>query len=308
MTVRAVDGMGQREPQELNERASPGGAPFILPGCREYDYTARSGAAFRLLVSMPDGPPPASGFPVMVLVDGRALFATAVSAAHMQAGRPDVTGVGPCVIVGVAYPGVALFDVERRADDLLPVNGGAGRFLAMIIDEILPWVGRLAPIDGSRRALAGHSYGGLFVLHALMTRPDAFASYVAGSPSIWRAPEEIGAAEARFPERLGNARPRLLMTVGGDEQTPRASDTPQRAERRAMARMHDNAAALAGRLARLPQLASTFAVFSGENHVSVIPAMLSRAVAFAREPVGAGEVVQAPEERKDRSTSPGPCR
>lgn len=303
--ARAMSDMERRQQQKW---PSSDGAPFMLPGCREYDYIARSGAAYRLLVSMPDGPPPASGFPVMVLVDGRALFATAVSAAHMQAGRPDVTGVGPSVIIGVAYPGAALFDVERRADDLLPVNGGAARFLTMIIDEILPWVGRMAPLDASRRALVGHSYGGLFVLHALLTRPDAFASYIAGSPSIWRAPDETNATEALFPQRLGNARPRLLMTVGGDEQTPLPGDTLERAERRAMARMHDNAAALAERLARIPQLSSSFAVFPGENHVSVIPAMLSRAVAFVREPAGAGEIGQAPEERKDRRTSPGPCR
>ena len=36
-----------------------------------------------------------------------------------------------------------------------------------------------------RSILFGHSLGGLFVAYALLTRPDAFATYLAISPSLW---------------------------------------------------------------------------------------------------------------------------
>ncbi len=261
-------------------------APFVLPGAREFAYAARDGAAYSLLVHIPETPPPAAGFPVITLVDGRALFAAAVMAMRLQSGRPGVTGVAPAVIVGVGYPGEALFDVGRRSGDLLPADGGADRFLATLLDEILPWVGRLAPLDATRRALAGHSYGGLFVLHALFARPEAFAAFIAGSPSIWRAADLLHAAETRFTAHHGDARPRLLVTVGGDEQKRQAGDSPERAARRLMARMHDNAAGLAQRLSASGAAACTFTVFADENHISVIPAMLSRAVAFALRHTG----------------------
>jgi len=256
-------------------------APFVLPGAREFAYVARDGAAYSLLVHIPGTPPPAAGYPVIMLVDGRALFAAAVMAMRLQAGRPGVTGVGPAVIVGVGYPGDALFDVGRRAGDLLPTAGGADRFLATLLDEVLPWVGRLAPLDATRRALAGHSFGGLFVLHALFARPSALAAFIAGSPSIWRGASPLRAAETRFIARQDGVRPRLLVTVGGDEQKRRADDSPERAARRVMARMHDNAAELTQRLSASGAATCTFTVFPDENHISVIPAMLSRAVAFA---------------------------
>jgi hypothetical protein len=48
-----------------------------------------------------------------------------------------------------------------------------------------------------------------------------------------------------------------------------------------MARMHENVAEMAERLRDSGRVACECVVFPGENHVSVIPAMLSRAVAFA---------------------------
>jgi pimeloyl-ACP methyl ester carboxylesterase len=52
-------------------------------------------------------------------------------------------------------------------------------------DRILPQVRRLAPLDSTRLSLWGHSYGGLFVLHTLFTRPGLFSRYIAASPSLW---------------------------------------------------------------------------------------------------------------------------
>lgn len=216
----------------------------------------------------------------MVLVDGHALFATAAAAAVLQAQRPQVTGVGPAVFIGVGYPGEAPFDAERRQRDLLPTADGAARFLDVIIDEILPVIRRLTPLDAARLSLVGHSYGGLFVLHTLFTRPGLFAAHVAGSPSIWWNERAILASEEGF--RRGTAKSgRLLITVGGDEQGPQATRDPRRAERLAMARMHDNAAEMAARLSASSRIDCSFVTFPGENHVSVIPSMLSRAVAFA---------------------------
>lgn len=254
--------------------------PVSLPHACQFDHSARDGARYRLLVSIPPDAPPPGGFPVMVLLDGHALFTTATAAATLQARRPQVTGVPPTVLIGIGYPSQTAFDSERRQRDLLPTPEGAPRFLETIVGEILPAVATLAPLDPARRSLVGHSYGGLFVLHTLFTRPGLFAAHVAGSPSIWWNDRAILANEERFRCSTGKAG-RLLMTVGGDEQGPGAAGDPRRAARMTMARMHDNAAEMAARLAASGRVDCTFVAFPGENHVSVIPPMLSRAVAFA---------------------------
>ena len=51
-------------------------------------------------------------------------------------------------------------------------------------DELVPWVDaryRTVPY----RILVGHSFGGLFNAHALVTRPEVFQAHIAISPSLW---------------------------------------------------------------------------------------------------------------------------
>lgn len=260
---------------------APARRPLELPHAHSLAFSARNGAEYRLLVAVPPEPAPAAGFPVLILADGDALFPTALSAARLQGGRPEVTGVGPAVILGIGYPGAAPFDAERRRLDLLPAEGGADRFLDLIDAEILVQVERLAPINRARLSLAGHSFGGLFALHALFARPGLFRSHVASSPSIWWEERAVLATCERFLETLApKVLPRLLITVGGEEQSGDECRDPQRAARLRMARMLDNAAEMAGALTASGRVACEHIVFPGENHISVLPAMLSRAVAF----------------------------
>jgi predicted alpha/beta superfamily hydrolase len=255
--------------------------PVILPGTMQRDLTTRDGLVYRLLIGMPTEPAPPSGFPLLVLVDGNALFATAASTARLQAGRSEATGIGPAVVLGIGYPGDLPFDVERRQHDLLPVADGADRFLDVIAGDILPALAEIAPLDPRRHSLIGHSYGGLFALHALFTRPGLFGCHVASSPSIWWNDRAILGAEEAFRAGGASGTGRLLITVGEDEQAGAVGTPPSRAERLSQARMVDNAAEMAARLQASGRIACESVVFPGENHVSVIPAMLSRAVAFA---------------------------
>lgn len=270
------------EPVAFAGHDLPASRPVVLPHTHSLAFAEPGGAEYRLLVAIPPEPAPAAGFPVLLLVDGDALFATALTAARLQAGRREVTGVGPAIILGIGYPGAAPFDAERRRLDLLPTDGGADRFLDLIEGGILAQVERLAPVDRARLSLAGHSFGGLFALHALFARPGLFRSHVAGSPSIWWDERAILATRERFlSSPVAAMPPRLMITVGGEEQSGDGRRDPQRAARHRMARMVDNAAEMAQALAASGRVACEHVVFAGENHISVLPAMLSRAVAFA---------------------------
>lgn len=75
---------------------------------------------------------------------------------------------------------------EKNADGKVasPTSGGGDRFFDFIQTELMPEVEkryRTAPY----RILAGHSLGGLMVIHILTSRPDMFQAYIAVSPSLW---------------------------------------------------------------------------------------------------------------------------
>src|SRR3546814_5939847 len=71
--------------------------------------------------------------------------------------------------------------------------------------------------------LYGHSLGGLFALHMLYTRPGAFRTIIAASPSIWWDNQAILAEERAWRTRVEQgAAPtrgtRLLLIAGEREE------------------------------------------------------------------------------------------
>lgn len=87
--------------------------------------------------------------------------------------------------------------VLREVGDGLPpvvlgrIGGGADEFLHLLVTRIMPLVRDRVVVDDARTGLWGHSYGGLFVLYALMKQPELFQYYVAGDPSVWWHQGEI---------------------------------------------------------------------------------------------------------------------
>ncbi len=65
----------------------------------------------------------------------------------------------------------------------LPTSGGADKFLKFIETELIPKIEKDYRVQ-PYRIFAGHSFGGLFALHAFLTRPEAFNAYIAVSPSM----------------------------------------------------------------------------------------------------------------------------
>lgn len=283
------------------------GEPVAVPGAEYRDIRPlRGGEPFRVFIAKPQSPPPEAGYPVIYLTDANAMFATLVDTLRIRTGGPS-SGVEPAVVVGIGYPTDKPFDVERRAFDLTPdtggkalplrpngkpwpKTGGADEFLAFIENEVKPLVEGEVKIDTSRETLAGHSFGGLFALHVLFTRPDAFDAYVAGSPSIWFGGKHVEEEAAVFVRQL-DSKPvdaDLLLTVGALEQAvpSEKTDGPGADKRAAWVagnRMVGNARDMRDRLSGLEGrgLRVVYREFPDENHMSVIPALISRAVPFA---------------------------
>lgn len=98
----------------------------------------------------------------------------------------------PLIVVGIANtdrvrdltPTNAGIRHSDGSMEAFPTSGGADKFLDFIEKELVPEIeGRYA--TQPYRVIAGHSLGGLFAVHALMSRPALFNAGVATSPSLW---------------------------------------------------------------------------------------------------------------------------
>lgn len=82
-----------------------------------------------------------------------------------------------------------------------PTAGGADNFLKFFETELIPEIEKTYRVQ-PYRILAGHSFGGLFAVHAMLSKPGLFNSYVAVSPSLqWENQETLKRAEEFFKNR-----------------------------------------------------------------------------------------------------------
>jgi predicted alpha/beta superfamily hydrolase len=282
----------------------------------------RSGDPYRLLLYVPREEPPRQGWPLLCLLDGNAVFGTAVDALRAQTIDPTGTHVGPGVIAAIGYPIEDAYDFLRRSWDLSPPpgrlyppfkaggppvrTGGAEAFLDGIEGEILPQLHAEFAIDAGRRALFGHSFGGLFALYALFTRTGLFRQYIAASPSIAWEDFVLAPTEAAFLASPPDGRPvGVHLSAGeyeGDALAPfrvGRADSAERLARQKRERTLGHARDLADRLnaSGRPGLKATFEAFAGENHQSVLSVAVNRAVqaAFSLDCGYARPAASAPE-------------
>ncbi|SOE48128.1 alpha/beta hydrolase [Orrella dioscoreae] len=241
--------------------------------------------AWRVTIRQPAGPAPAQGWPVAYMLDGNAVLQALPSHAPLAQGL---------LLVAVGYDTNDRFDTASRAWDYTPLppgahgsapdprsaarlNGGADLFLAFL----LRLHGELAAhwhIDPRRRTLYGHSYGGLFVLHALLTQPGAYDRYVAASPSLWWHAPFMAQRITGAPQRPASMpRGALLVLAGGAERVrqERCQDcasgapTPGQAER------------FVQDISARPDLHARFRMLPGLSHGETLNASLPWALRMA---------------------------
>lgn len=267
---------------------------------RSEQRTLRSRAdnrEYRIFIAVPEGEPPASGFPVVYVLDANSVFGTMVEAVRVQSRAPQRTGVIPAIVVGIGYPTDGPFHPARhydftrdiRVEELpfklrdgeRPEHGGAEAFMTFIEEELKPVIEETYSIDRRRQTIFGHSLGGMFVLHLLFAKPEAFQCYIAGSPSIhWNKPVLLEEEQA-FASKLSasgqsadkSADIKLFLAIGELEKSHHTGGG-------------ENASELCGRLSALADygLETAYKEFEGEGHVSVLPPLISRAVRFALRP------------------------
>lgn len=230
---------------------------------------------YQLWIGRPNAAPPKNGFPVLWMLDGNA----AIGALDADLLRDLARGKAP-LLVAIGYQTPLRIERTARIYDYTPnrpgltvqtdplsglPSGGADVFLDLLRERMRPAVAAKAPINLQEQILWGHSYGGLLVLHALLTRPGEFARYAAASPSLWWADIHPG---ADFKQRMNGHKADLLLMRGTAE--PANPRGPSDGEPDRLIRQ------LAGELSDIPGLAVDYQTFDGMSHGVTLPASLRR--------------------------------
>ena len=240
---------------------------------------------YRIRIAQPRIAPPAAGYPVVYFLDGNAVLMelNASLLARLAAQKQ------PPVLVLLSYDNDLRIDANGRSYDYTPAplqttgmrtNGGADAFLELIENQVKPAVAAKVAIDPQRQTLWGHSYGGLFVLHTLLTQPVAFQNYVAVEPSLWWGNGFILQEAQRVIERHPAMSAHLWLWTGGGEKMRSAPPNIKQQQLPA-----DAAQRLAERLATLNGLRVSFREWPGLDHGT----MFSAAIAPALDEIAKGD-------------------
>jgi predicted alpha/beta superfamily hydrolase len=156
--------------------------------------------------------------PLLVMWDGQNIFGDHGSFAggwhvHQAIDRRSKRGKRAPIVVGIDNGGL------QRGRELSPWHprGSLSEHLLDWLElKLIPYLAQHYPIDTAapQVAIGGSSLGGLNALYAHLTRPHAFGSALAMSPSLWFA----GPRMFRLVERAKPAEfSRIYLDCGGKE-------------------------------------------------------------------------------------------
>lgn len=208
-----------------------------VPGTEVHEFRAADGTLFDLYVALPEGYV-ADGsveYPVLYSTDASGGFAGSVQLYRFMAMDDELPALPPMILVGIDRArSSGVNSAVTRSFDFTPtsspqyeadassymgvpvITGGAGAFLGIFKNEIIPWV-EAHYSAGSERGIGGYSLGGLFATYALFTSPETFSHYWIGSPSLWWDDGVMFKLEGAYAAEHDDLKARVFMSAGSLE-------------------------------------------------------------------------------------------
>ena len=161
-------------------------------------------------------------YPVMYLNDGPYTFQVASGVTRLPIAAKKMT---PVILVGISFAKGEKAQLSRTYD-LTPVKdvrwkdktGGGLAYLAFIETEVIPLIEKTYRADPKERALVGQSFGSLFGVFTLFTKPHLFKNYLLTSPSLWISNKYIFELEEEFSKKHTDLNANLYFATGEFEQ------------------------------------------------------------------------------------------
>jgi predicted alpha/beta superfamily hydrolase len=158
-------------------------------------------------------------YPVLYMTDGDAHMGHTASTIEFlaQNGRiPDL------IVVGVTNTDrtrdltqVKSTDKDAAGNLRFPTSGGADNFLKFFETELIPEIEKDYRVQ-PYRIFAGHSLGGLFAIHAMVSKPGLFNSCIVVSPSLqWENNDELKRA-TEYLKNQKEMKVTLFMSIGNE--------------------------------------------------------------------------------------------
>lgn len=225
-------------------------------------------------VFCPETEVPKEGFPVIFILDGSAYFSMFCDLISLQSRRTEKTGVPAAIVVGICAEGEAPFP-KRRIYDFTPninpciwpekpdgtdwpEHGGAD-YTIKLLKDVKKEVNARYKINFNESILFGHSLGGLFTSYVLLNDADLFSHYYIASPSLWWNQQWL--LKQKF--NLTKSSQKVYIAV---EQQDKHD-------------MHDLAYKYYQKLLA-HYVETVFDNPQDENHMSIVPTTMSRALRF----------------------------
>lgn len=236
------------------------------------DYT------YSINVYVPQGQAPKEGFPIIYVLDGSSYFQYVKEAIRLQSRNAPKTGVLPAIVVGIGH----LADMHERRfyDFTAPAktysyparfkgkgyhqHGGAENFSRFLQEELKPRLSAQFHVNEQQQTLFGHSLAGYFALWQLLNNRGSYQHYIAISPSIWWNEHELFARVKAFMEAHQHVKETIFIGVGELETF-----------------MVEDARQIADQLEKVMDI--VFYEALSENHASVVPTVMSRAIRFVHK-------------------------
>ena len=220
-TIHFLDN-GLFPPPEADEIMESNTLPGLIGFTLESQNTGRT---YPIGIGLPEDYDPEQTYPVIYATDGSGKIHTLIETTRTLSRYSGLTSV---IVVGIGNA-----SRDSRTTDFTPSpwqdlpalsgltaetveTGGGPAFYRFIRDELIPRVEDDYSADQNSRIYFGHSYGGLFGLHALQQADTPFSAFLISSPSVWwndREPLRVD-----MPAR---DKPIIVyLTVGEFEQIP----------------------------------------------------------------------------------------
>jgi predicted alpha/beta superfamily hydrolase len=201
-----------------NSSADDNHPSLVIPDTQSIALTSvTNGHDYLLWVALPSSYDESEqSYPVLYLLDPNISFLSVVEFVRWL---NIVRQLPELIVVGIGYPTDDLGEITNlRGRDY---NRAQDEFLEFISEDLITLIDSTYRTDTTDRALVGFSYGGDFVFHTLVNRPELFNRLIAIDSSAADLWPILGRDDDSFRESLAGLDIKLFNAAAGTEYLSR---------------------------------------------------------------------------------------